>query len=239
MRVKLKKIIKLFLPILIILGCSKPNKYTHFSGEIKGLSKGIVYLKKADSSQVTVIDSVFLKATNTFNFDLNIIEPDVYYLHLDKKDGVEFNDYMEVFLEPSKAINLYTSLNKFNKEVIVTGSENHELYAIFKKNNNNFNKQRFGLLKANIEAVKNKHQDSIALTYNQLQKNLKYKYLYAVNFAKTHSNYEVAPYVLVRECKDVNVKYLDTVYQSLGNHIKVSKYGKQLKRLIAGKKHKK
>lgn len=239
MGLKPKKITNLLLLVLIILGCSKSNKSTHFYGKIKGLSKGIVYLKKADSSQVTIIDSVFLKATNEFNFDLKIPEPDVYHLHLDKKDGIEFNDYLEVFLEPSEAaIKLYTSLNKFDKNVVVTGSENHRLYSIFKKNTSNFNKQRFSLLKANIEAVKNKHQDSITLTYNKLQKNLKYKYLYTVNFAKTYSNYEVAPYVMVRECKDVNVKYLDTVYNSLSNTVKTSKYGKQLKRLIATKKEK-
>jgi len=216
------------------LSCSQ-SKETHLIGKVKELRKGVIYLKKVENNKLIIIDSVYLKGSDSFDFKLDIDEPDVYHLHLDKKDGIAFNDFVEVFLEPSKIVNVTTSLNKFKKELIITGSENHKRFSEFKKINNQFSKQRFSLLKANIRAVKNNNKDSINLIANQLENSLKRKYLYTVNFALANKNYEVAPYTVLREIKDINVKYLDTIYNSLEKRIQVSKYGKKLKKLIKRK----
>lgn len=230
------KILRLAIVIAItfsLYSCTKKQTETHFTGTIKGLSKGTVYLKKVEDTTLVVLDSISLKGSDSFDFKVNISEPDLYYLHLDKKDGIEFNDLIEVFLEPSKTIHLTTQLDKFDGKLVVKGSENHSRLETFKKVNNNFNKKRFSLLSANLEAVKNNNQDSIALIYSQVEKIIKHKYLYTVNFALTNKEYEVAPYVVMKEIKDAQIKYLDTVYNSLGVKAKVSKYGKQLKDLIA------
>jgi hypothetical protein len=61
---------------------------------------------------------------------------------------------------------------------------------------------------------------------------LKLKYLAALNFAKNNNDLEVAPYLMLAKVYDVNVNYLDTIYNSLTPKIKDSKYGKALKSLI-------
>lgn len=215
-----------------LYSCAKTETTTHFTGTIKGLSKGTVYLKKIEDTTLVVLDSIRLKGSDTFDFNVNVAEPDIYYLHLDKKDGVEYNDLIGVFLEPSKTIHLTTQLDKFDRKLKVTGSMNHTRLETFKKVNSNFNKRRFSLLSANLNAVKNNHQDSIKLIYDQVKNTIKHKYLYTVNFALSNKEYEVAPYVVVKEIKDAQTKYLDTVYNSLTEKVKTSKYGKQLKDLI-------
>jgi len=215
-----------------LYSCAK-TETTHFTGTIKGLSKGTVYLKKVEDTTLVVLDSINLKGSDSFDFKVNITEPDICYLYLDKKDGIEFNDLVEVFLEPSKTIHLTTQLDKFSRKLKIVGSDNQTRLETFRKVNSNFNKRHFSLLKANLEAVKNNNQDSIQLIYNQVQNTIKHKYLYTVNFALANKEYEVAPYVVVKEIEDAQAKYLDTVYNSLAENIKASKYGKQLKQLIA------
>jgi len=219
-----------------LFSCNNKGFETRFKGTIKGLSKGTIYLKKVEDTVLVVLDSANLKGSDSFDFKLNISEPDVYYLHLDKKDGIKYNDLIEVFLEQTETISLTTQLDKFNRKLVVKGSKNHQLFETYKKVNSEFNKKRFSLLRSNFDAVKNNNQDSIKLIYDQLNKTLKHKYLYTINFALRNKDYHVAPYVVVKEIADVNTKYLDTVYNSLAVSIKGSKYGKQLKELIAERK---
>lgn len=58
---------------------------------------------------------------------------------------------------------------------------------------------------------------------------LKRKYLYTVNFAINNKEQEIAPYLALSEVFDANIKYLDTIYNSLAPKVKKSKYGKELK----------
>ena len=62
------------------------------------------------------------------------------------------------------------------------------------------------------------------------------KYLATVNFALNNKDKEVAPYLLLTEIYDANIKYLDTVYTSLTPKIKDSKYGTLLESFISERK---
>lgn len=216
-----------------ICSCStEKENNTSFAGTIKGLRKGTVYLKKVIDTSLVVIDSVQLQGADSFQFNLNIKEADVYYLYLDKKDGILFNDLAEVFLEPNKKITVITELDQFNKKLVIRGSENHTRFEEFKKVNSKFNLKRFELIDALSKQVLKKNEDSIAFVKKQLQRVVKNKYLYTVNFGLNNYNFEVAPYILVKEVSDAQTKYLDTVYKKLPPKIKTSKYGTQLKQLI-------
>lgn len=227
------KTITLLLVVISLYSCTKKNNSnTVFFGTIKGLRKGTVYLKKVIDTSLVVIDSVQLRGADSFEFNLNLSEPDLYYFYLDKKDGIVFNDLAEVFLEPNKKISASTQLDQFNTKLVVKGSENHTRFEAFKKINNKFNLKRFKLIDALTKQLYQKNKDSVVYLKKQLQKVMKNKYLYTVNFGLSNADYEVAPYVLVKEVKDAQIKYLDTVFKSLTPKVKSSKYGMQLKQLL-------
>ena len=51
-----------------------------------------------------------------------------------------------------------------------------------------------------------------------------------------NSDYEIAPYLVLSEAYDANIKYLDTVYHGLSPRVKDSKYGKELEAYIKVRK---
>ena len=66
----------------------------------------------------------------------------------------------------------------------------------------------------------------------QYENLLKRRYLYTVNFAINNKDYEVAPYLAISEVYDANIKYLDTIYNSLTPKVKESKYGRSLQEFL-------
>jgi hypothetical protein len=71
----------------------------------------------------------------------------------------------------------------------------------------------------------------------KLQENiLKRKYLYTANFAVTNGNLEVAPYVVLSEIYDVNLKFLDTIQKSMTPSVSKSVYGLELNKLYKSRK---
>ena len=63
-------------------------------------------------------------------------------------------------------------------------------------------------------------------------KNLKRQYLYTINFAINNNKSEIAPYIALMDISDAKFEYLDTIYNSLSQNIKASKYGAFLKKYI-------
>ena len=232
----MKKILLLIISSLSIISCSKKEN-TVFSGTIKGLSKGTIYLQQVQDSVLKTIDSVNLNGSNSFSFPLTLEEPDVFYFYLDKKDGTKYDDRLEIFLEPGE-INLTSKLKNLEKVAKITGSKNHTKFMEYKEMLSKFNVKNIGLLQANFEAVKNSDTVLIKDSERKLKLLQKQKYLYTVNFAIQNKDLEVAPYITLREIKDANVTYLDTIRKSLSLKVKRSKYGKQLKELIKKREEK-
>ena len=65
---------------------------------------------------------------------------------------------------------------------------------------------------------------------------MKRRYLYALNFASTHGNNVIAPFIALTEVYDANILFLDTVASKLTDKVKASKYGKEFINLIATRK---
>ncbi|WP_040396303.1 DUF4369 domain-containing protein [Aquimarina agarilytica] len=233
----MKKLYYLFIFLGLISLCTNcSNKdNTFFKGTIKGLSKGTIYLQQIQDTLLVTIDSVQVNGVSDFEFSLNLKEPDIFYLYLDKNDGTIYDDRLEVFLEPGE-ITFSTKLYDFERLSKVVGSENHEKFMSYKKTMQQFNLKNINLLQQNFDAHKQNDTNLIKEVETKLNTLLKTKYLYTVNFAIQNKKYEVAPYITLREISDANVTFLDTVHNSLSLKIKKSKYGKQLKALIKEQK---
>jgi hypothetical protein len=208
----------------------------HVSGRVDGLRKGTLFLQKVLDSTLISIDSIVINGNPEFNFKTKIESPEIYYLYLNKDDGDTLNDRVMFFAEKGE-ITINTLLKTFESSAKVSGSENQELLQEYRKIARKFNAKNLDYIKAYINNAKSandsRSSDSIQKKMDNL---LKRRYLYALNFAITHGDNVIAPYIALTEVSDANIKYLDTVASKLTEEVKSSKYGKLLIDLIASRK---
>lgn len=222
-------IIVFFLP-----GCSERSDHEmRLTGQIEGLRKGNIYLQKMSDSSYVTVDSMVVHGNASFAFFDELDSPEVYHLALRFEDSSTVERRLPFFGEPGD-LHLNTTLKGFERDAVVSGSINHDKWDSYKAMIKRYNEQDLELIKANLDALKEgrgRVSDSINAQRERL---VKLKYLAAVNFAKNHNDFELAPYIMLSEVYDINVKYLDTIYQSLTPKIKASKYGKALESYING-----
>ena len=222
---------------LLTFSCNSTKNEDNFflSGNIKGLKKGMLYLEKIKDTSVVVIDSAVISGSSNFQLSTYLDEPEMLYLYLQKTEGVENYERLDFFAEPGEML-IETSLEKFNIDAKVSGSENHEKLEEFKKLMQRYNDRSLDVLKASLEAEQRNKTAEIDKLQNQYESLMRSKYLAAVNYAIANKDKSIAPYIVLSQIYDANIKYLDTVYQSLNEDVKVSKYGKQLQQYIDERK---
>ncbi len=229
----------LLLLSILILSCSTPKKKGNvsISGTVKGLKKGTLYLQKIQDTVLITLDSLEIAGDPKFSFQIDIKEPEIHYLFLDKKDGNKYNDRIDFFAEPGQII-INTTVSGFEKDMMISGGKNQTKLLEFKKMNKRFNDRNLRLLKEDFEARKQNDDEKLIKNDDAYKKLLKQKYLYTINFAINNRKLEVAPYITLSEVFDANIKYLDTVAKSLSPRVKKSLYGKRLVEYINNRKTK-
>ncbi len=110
------------------------------------------------------------------------------------------------------------------------------MYETYKKISSKYNEQQLELTVAKLKAQKNKQFDVIASIDEKSNVILKRKYLYAINFAVTNKEYEVAPYIALSEINDATIMYLDTIQKSMSPKVAKSRYGVMLTKYIGERK---
>lgn len=231
-----KKIILLF-SLLILIACSekKSNKNLEITGYIKGLKKGTLYIQKIVDTSFVALDTIKINGDSHFKSEMDIDEPEMYYLFLDRGVTNSLDNNIAFFVEKGK-INIETSLDFFTGDAKITGSKNQQLYEEYKKVASRYVNQDLDLIKDSFYAKKANDLKKLEQIENQRNKILVSKYLYTTNFAVNNAKYEVAPYVALAEIYDINLKYLDTIQKSLTPKIAKSIYGKKLNELIEERK---
>ena len=208
----------------------------HVSGRVDGLRKGTLFLQKVLDSTLVNIDSIVINGNPEFNFKTKIESPEIYYLYLNKDDGDTLNDRVMFFAEKGEII-INTLLKTFESSAKVSGSENQKLLQEYRKISRQFNAKNLEYIKAYINNAKSANDSrSLDSIQKEMDNLLKRRYLYALNFAITHGDNVIAPYIALTEVSDANIKYLDTVASKLTEEVKSSKYGKLLIDLIANRK---
>lgn len=205
------------------------------SGNVKGLKKGTLILQKIEDSSLISIDSVVVNGDSNFSFSEKIESPEIYYLYVRLKDGTLVDDRIPFFAENGE-MKIETSLEKFGSAAKVSGSKNDSLLREYDKLMQRYINKNLDLIEQRLKLHGNK-KDSLALAIDGQRRNLQSsKYFATINFALNKNEYEVAPYVVLSEAYNANVKYLDTVYNALSPKIKNSKYGKELESFITERK---
>jgi hypothetical protein len=228
----MKKLLLALLSLFIIASCeNKPETNLQITGVVKGLQKGTLYLKKMGDSTFITLDSMKIDGKSEFESNIDLKSPEMLYLFLDRGETKSGDDNLMFFGEPGK-INIATDLEYFYSKAVITGSKNNELFENYKKITSKYNEQQLELTVAKINALKNKQMDLIASIEEKSSVITKRKYLYAINFAVTNKDYEVAPYIALSEINDATVKYLDTIQKSMSPKVAKSRYGVMLTKYV-------
>ena len=213
--------------ILTIWACSGPEPNLIVEGKVRGLKKGTMYLEQQRDTAWVIIDSMLINGEPDFVLQAVLDEPEVLTLRLDVANTDPKR--LQVFAAPG-TITVNTSLKRFFYDANISGSAQQELVNDFNEMMTQFNEKNLELIKSRLEAgTDSLKSDSLTAEIDKL---LKRKYLYAINFAMTNKNSQVAPYIALSEIFDTNVKYLDTIYKALPDSIAGSKYGIALEKYI-------
>lgn len=228
----MKKLIPLLIAILIV-SCANDNSNFTLKGNIKGLMKGTVYLQKLKDSSFVTVDSLTLNGTPEFELHTELESPEMLYLKLHKSDNQE---HVIPFFADKGITEINSNLKNFELNTKINGSKQQEKFEEYKKMMKRFKNQNLDLIKDNFDAQRDNDTTKLNTTIKNYNKLIKRKYLYTVNFAINNKDNEIAPYLLLSEIQDANIKYLDTVNNVLTPEIKASKYGKELQTLIDKRK---
>ena len=220
-----------FLTLLIFLSSCRSNKDNMIvSGNVDGLMKGTLYLQAQRDSLLVNLDSINLRGDGNFKLNTEIIEPDIYYLYLDKQDGDSLNDIITFFGNKGD-IQINTRLSTFDSSFEISGSENSDLLNEYNSIIRKYNMQNLDLLEIFYNAQIENNQTRIDSVNSELENLIRKKYLYTLNFSITNSANEISAYIAVSLIPDANVDLLRKVYDTLPESIKDSKYGKILKEI--------
>ncbi|HLV62338.1 DUF4369 domain-containing protein [Galbibacter sp.] len=227
----MNKLITLLLTAFILASCAKETGNVTIKGNVEGLRKGTIYLQKVEDSTLVSIDSVIIQGKPNFEFITEIESPEVLTLYLDKNDGNNLNDRLDIFAEPG-VISVQTTRDFFAPEAKVEGSASHTKWMEYKKIRSKFGSENLDLIKEILQASKDGNiplADSLQARSDQ---NAKRSYLYTINFVLNNTDSYVAPYITLVDAYNVNIKYLDSISNTLSNEVAASKYGRLLKQYI-------
>jgi hypothetical protein len=214
--------------LFLIVACSKEKELGNMvvQGKIKGIKKGTLYLKKMRDTLIVSVDSIRLFGKDSFTLTDNITSPEMYFLTLDQNQST-----LSFFGEEGN-ITVNDQIEKFGISPRIEGSNNQKILEKYKEVANKFQDKQLDLLAANMQAqIDSDIETSQSLRKQAEKQNLK-KYIFTINFALNNSDTEAAAYITLTELVNANVKYLDSINNSLTKKVKQSYYGEKLAEFI-------
>ncbi|MEM7187657.1 MAG: DUF4369 domain-containing protein [Bacteroidota bacterium] len=222
--------------IILATGCGNDSETKmRLSGEVTGLRKGHLWLQKLNDTVFESVDSMVVDGNSNFVFTETITEPQVYYLTMSFQDSSNVIKRLPFFAEAGE-LTLETTLENFASDMKVSGSMNQQKWDDYKKLMKRYGDQNLELIELELNALKEGNDSMVGVIKKQQDRLLKNTYLASVNFAKNNNDFEIAPYLMLTEVFDLNLRFLDTVHASLTPKIKDSKYGKELESFIQSRR---
>lgn len=227
----MKRIIFGLMLVISFSQCATETKNTIISGTVQGLKKGQLLIQELNDTVLVTLDSIAVQGNADFKFSVDVQEPEVLYLALIFQDSVTPTKYIPFFAERG-AVNIQTDLENFELDYAVSGSQNQTVWNEYRQLMRRYNEKKLDYIKEELSAMQSGNTSETENWRTQQQKLMTSRYLATVNFAKNHRDMAIAPYLMLLEIPDVNVKYHDTIYKLLSPEIKNSKYGNALESFI-------
>lgn len=225
------------LAALAIISCSSDKKSEgnlHITGNVKGLKQGKLYIQRIKDTALVAMDTIVINGDSSFKSDLQIDSPEMLYLFLDRGETNSIDNNLMFFAEPGN-MSINTTLEHFFADAKISGSKNQKAFEDYKKVMSRFSDGQLDLTEEKLRALQFNREtpaDNDAKTDNLIKR----KYLFAINFALTNKDKEIAPYIALSDVYDANIKFLDTINNSLTPKVAKSKYGKMLSEYIEKRK---
>ncbi len=217
--------------LLLVVACSQEKKQGNMvvQGQIKGLKKGTLYLQKMQDTIVVSVDSISLFGNDTFILSDDVDSPEMYYLTFDANSS----EKKIPFFGEKGTITINDNVKTFGLAPKIEGSKNQKVLEDHQKIMDRSQGKQLDLLAENLLAQKDqdlKKSDSLKqASENQIRR----RYLYTINFALRHLDDEATAYITLKHLVNANIKYLDTINNSLTDKVKSSLYGQKLEKFIA------
>lgn len=221
------------LVAVLVVSCAKDSSNFTLKGTIKGLKKGTVYLQKLQDSSLVTIDSLVINGNPEFELHTQLESPEMLYLKLHQYDNEE---HIVPFFAAEGVTEIYSTIKKFELDMKIKGSKQQEKLEEYNKMMSRFQDQNLDLIKDTFDAQKDNDSTKLNTSIKNYDKLVKRKYLFTINFAINNKDNDIAPYLVLSEIADANIKYLDTVNKVLTPEVKASKYGKALQTYIDQRK---
>ncbi len=231
----MKKLLFATTSLILFASCTKQEGNLVITGDIKGLNQGKIYFQKVKDTTLTTIKAVKFDGNSTFETYLNIEEPEVIYLHLDRGTSNSLDNNIAFFAEKGK-MTILADVDNFIGKAKITGNKNQELLNDYKSVITTYTQKNIEVVENRIKAdwAKNTRvSDSLKKIEDGI---VTRKYQFTINFCLNNSDAEIAPYLAITEIYDANLKYLDSIYNSLTPKVKQSKYGKKLSEYLVAVK---
>lgn len=227
----MKKTLAALAGLLLLAACAKEEKKGNLeiTGNIKGLKKGTLFLKQLQDTILVNIDTIAIDGDSSFKTAVNIAEPEMLYLFLDRGETASIDNSLPFFAEPGK-MTIDTNLDTYYAKAKITGSKNQSLLEEYNMVKKRYVDQELEITVKDIEAsIRNKTLPDTEIA--KYEGALKRRYLYTANFALTHKDLEIAPYVVVAETPNLGLGYIKQILDGLSPKVAASKYGKLLRQL--------
>lgn len=223
--------------LLLLVSCAekKSEKNLQITGNIEGFKKGTIYIQKLEDTTLVVLDSIAINGKSQFASDIDLDSPQMLYLYIDRGVSNNIDNNLMFFAEPG-AMTIDTDLDQFYAKAKITGSKNQALYEEYKKVTARYSNEQLEITEKELKAFQDGTSFSAAENQKKMDNILKRKYLFAINFAVNHKDYEIAPFIALAEINDANTKFLDTIQKVMTPKVAQSKYGKMLVQHIADRK---
>ncbi|WMW78382.1 DUF4369 domain-containing protein [Flavobacterium sp. 20NA77.7] len=229
----MKKIVALAI-LVLALACSKENTKKgnlHLVGNIDGLKQGKIYIQQLKDTSLINLDTIQFEGKSSFDTYLQLEEPQMLYIFLDRGQTKSIDNTLQFFAEPG-VMKFETTLKEFYASARFTGSKNQKVYEEYQKIKNNIANDKIELVAKELKNLKTNNTSISEKIKADKDKLTIRKYLYTANFAVVNGKSEVAPYLALSEIPDANLKLLDTIQKSMSPQVAKSLYGKRLTQWI-------
>jgi peroxiredoxin len=226
----MKKILLLLIPVLII-GCNKQGSIK-INGTVPDSEGKYIFLERIEINTPIILDSVKIRKSGNFKFEVPVSEPDFYQLRFST------GNFISLLGVPGENINLKFMSGNLSSEYEVTGSEGsilvqqldvqlrstlHEMDSITELYRNNMDSPGFDTLSISLNAnynqlMLNQRKFLIGFILNNLSSLASIKALY--------QKYNPETYIL-NDIKDY--QYLKLVTDTLSVYYPDSKHTKALR----------
>lgn len=226
----MKNIFLALLAIASLSACQKEKEGNlAIKGNIKGLKKGTLYFSELQDSTFVAIDSVVFNGSDQFETKMNIDQAKVLFVYLDRGKTNSIDNSISFFAEPG-SMEFYSELETFYAKSKFIGSINQKKWDEFKKMRSRHIDTELELTKNRLEALK--EGKDVAEIDLEIERAIKRRYFFTINFVLSISDLPLAPYLTLTEIPDANPKYLHDIYINLTDKVKASDYGMRLKEYI-------